>query len=369
MKSWMPAFSIPCLLRLQPVLVLALGLLACGSTLAQTNWAKVAVPAYTPENILQGLHQNWTRPRADDFAREAQALPAAVKALCNARPPAGEAQSAARAQWQATIRAWERLSIVAIEPLIARRSQRQIDFSPTRPALVEKAIRAAPQGAAAMERIGTPAKGLPALEWLLWTQPVAPGSAACAYAAEVALDVEREALALQHDFKALAATDWPNAEPETVIAGMSELVNQWVGALERLRWAQMEKPLRAAQSKDTPKWPRTASHQTAQSWATQWEALRTLSVLTGQEAPLPGQGLVPLETYLRGKGLNPVADALMAATRQADLRIRNLTAGRAPGHPQVLDAARSLASLKRVAEGKVAPALDISMGFSDADGD
>ena len=369
MKFSLPVFSIPCAPRVQPALVLALSLLTCGSAMAQANWAKVAVPAYTPDNILQGLHQHWTLPRADDFAREAQALPAAVKALCNASPPAGQAQSAARMQWQATTRAWERLSTVAVGPLITRRSQRQIDFSPTRPALIDKAIRAAPQGPAAMERVGTPAKGLPALEWLLWTQPVAPGSAACAYAQEVALDVEREALALQHDFKALAATDWPNAEPETVIAGMGELVNQWVGGLERLRWAQMEKPLRAAKPREAPEWPRAASGQTAQSWANQWEALRSLGVLTGQEAPLPGQGLVPLETYLRGKGLNPVADALLAATRQTDLRIRNLTASRAPGHPQVLDAARSLASLKRVAEGEVAPALDISMGFSDADGD
>ena len=27
---------------------------------------------------------------------------------------------------------------------------------------------------------------------------------------------------------------------------MSEIVNQWIGGVERLRWAAMEKPLRAA---------------------------------------------------------------------------------------------------------------------------
>ena len=84
---------------------------------------------------------------------------------------------------------------MAVGPLLTRRSQRQIDFSPTRPALTERAIESEPAGLQAMERIGTPAKGLPALEWLLWTQPVAPGSAACRYAAEVALDIEREAIA------------------------------------------------------------------------------------------------------------------------------------------------------------------------------
>lgn len=372
MKAWMPVFSTPFSSRVQPALMLALSLLAGGPAMAQANWNKVAVPAYSPAHILQGLHQFWTLPRADDFTREAQTLPVVIKALCDARPPAGQAQSAALVQWQATTRAWERLSSVAVGPLITRRSQRQIDFTPTRPALIERAILSEPAGQKAMERIGTPAKGLPALEWLLWARPVTPGSAACRYAVEAALDVGREALALQRDFKALAVADWPNAEPEQVVSGLSELVNQWVGGVERLRWAQMEKPLRAARSKGpnaAPEWPRAASGQTAPSWAAQWEALRSLGVLTGQAAPLPGQGLVPLETYLRGKGLNPVADALLAATRQADLRIRNITVSRSPGDPQVLDAARSLASLKRVAESEVAPALDVGMGFSDADGD
>lgn len=130
-------------------------------------------------------------------------------------------------------RAWDRLSAVASGPLLTRRSHRRIDFSPTRPALIERAIGSAPAGPQAMERIGTLAKGLPALEWLLSTQPVAPGYAACCYAAEVALNIERETIALQRDFTALAATNWPNAELETVVAGLNEWVNQWVGDLER----------------------------------------------------------------------------------------------------------------------------------------
>ena len=356
---------------IQPALALTLGLglFASGSALAQTNWSQVAVPAYSPTHVLQGLHQYWTLPRSDDFAREAQALPLAVKALCDAAAPAAQAQAAARGQWQATTHAWERLSAVAVGPLITRRSQRQIDFSPTRPKLIERAIKSAPVGPQAMELVGTPGKGLPALEWLLWTQPVAPGSAACRYAVEVAHDIEREALALQQDFKTLAATDWQNAEPETVVAGMNELVNQWVGGVERLRWAQMEKPLRAAGDKEAPEWPRAASGQTAQSWAAQWASLQALAVLQGKEAPALGQGLVPLETYLRGMGHNKVANSFVEATRQVDLRLQKISARGTPAPAQVLEATSSLNGLKRVAEGQVAPALDIGMGFSDADGD
>jgi len=371
-KPCKPMFSaVTGRLKAGPACALALSLLAGGPALAQkTDWDKLAVPAYSPADILQGLHQHWTLPRADDFARQAQVLPVAVKTLCDAPAPAAQAQSDARGQWQATTHAWERLSAVAVGPLITRRSQRQIDFSPTRPGLIEKAIQSEPSGAAAMERIGTPAKGLPALEWLLWTRPAAPGSAACRYATEVALDVEREALALQRDFQALAGTDWASAGPEKLASGLSELVNQWVGGVERLRWAQMEKPLRTAKSKDgAPEWPRAASGQTAASWTAQWEALRTLGIAPGAQVPMPGQGLVPLETYLRGKGAPEVASALAAATRQADLRIQKITGSRTPGAGPVMEAGQSLASLKRMAEAQVAPALDVGMGFSDADGD
>ena len=296
-------------------------------------------------------------------------MPLAVKALCDAPPPASQAQAAARAQWQATTHAWERLSSVSVGPLITRRSQRQIDFSPTRPALIERAVQLGPAGPQAMERISTPAKGLPALEWLLWTQPAAPGSAACRYTAEVALDIAREAVGLQREFTALTVTDWANAEPKALAAGLRELVNQWVGGMERLRWAQREKPMPALGSKGRPDWPRAASGQTAQSWAAQWEPLHTLGVLQGKVAPAPGQGLVPLETYLRGMGLYPVANALRAATGQAHLHLQEVTGTGQPGRAQVLQAAGALATLKRVAKGQVAPALDIGMGFSDADGD
>jgi uncharacterized protein len=47
-----------------------------------------------------------------------------------------------------------------------------------------------------MELIGTPAKGLPALEWLLWVKPIQPASAECRYAVQVAAEIQREAQAL-----------------------------------------------------------------------------------------------------------------------------------------------------------------------------
>ena len=112
------------------------------------SWQRNAVPFYDTVHALQGIYRHWALPRAQDFDRHARALAPALATLCQA--PAADGKSAldaARSAWQATTRAWEQLSAVSVGPVIARRSQRAIDFTPTRPALIEKAIAAQPQGA------------------------------------------------------------------------------------------------------------------------------------------------------------------------------------------------------------------------------
>jgi predicted lipoprotein len=69
---------------------------------------------------------------------------------------------------------------------------------------------------------------------------------------------------------------------------------------------------------------------------------------------------------LRGRGLNRQADALVRAVRLASTRLQGLAPA---ARPQVLAAARELAQLKRLVEAELAGALEVSLGFSDADGD
>lgn len=328
---------------------------------AQVVPGNVAVPFYTPPAFMQGVHKEWFAPRAREFAGEAAALRPALEQVCKGQ--AG-ALAAARGQWQSAALAWDRLAGVAIGPIVQRRSIRQIDFTPTRPQLIERAIRAQPADLRALERVGTPAKGLPALEWLLWTRPVAAGSPACRYAVLISTEVAAEGRALAQGFAELAARDW-NADEEAAVTAMGELLNQWVGGLERLRWAHLEKPLRSADG-ETPAYPRAAGGATKQSWAAQWQGLRTLGVALDNRVPQPGEGLVPLETYLRGRGLNPLADKLAAQAREVT---RHVDALAPADEAKVLAAGRSLSALKRLAEAEVAPALEVNIGFSDADGD
>ena len=338
-------------------------------------WQREAVPFYDTVQTLQGIYGHWALPRAQDFDRSARALVPAVAALCAA--PASDSKAAlqaARAAWQTTTRAWEQLAAVSVGPVIARRSQRAIDFTPTRPALIEKAIATQPQGAKAFERVGTPAKGLPALEWLLWTRPAQPGTPACGYTHEVAQDLAREADALTKAFTDAAGTDWGAAdEQEQSTQAISEFVNQWVGGIERLRWAQMEKPLRATQTTSNahaPDYPRSASASTLAAWAATWSGLRSVTVLAdGAAVPAPGAALVSMDIFLRGKGLNPLADKLRQATDKVDASMAQVQKTGVQNKAAIQQTARDLAALKFLAESEVAPAMQVSIGFSDADGD
>ncbi len=320
---------------------------------AQTNWRRVAVPAYTPPAFVDGALSFWYVPRAEAFALAAERLAASLQGGCG---------PAAQAAWREALLAWVRLSTVAIGPLIERRSARRIDFQPARPASVEKAIAEQPEGEAAFERIGSAAKGFAALEWLLWDRAAPRSPAACAYARQLALDIAREAQALRAGFLALRDHERDEA---AVVALMSELVNQWIGGIEHLRLQGIERPQHDARSRGraAPTFPRAPSGASGAEREARWEALRSLARFDAATAPAAGAGLVPLETYLRGKGRNPLADRLRSAVAGAG-------AGLGSNAAATLQAtSRRLAALKTLVEAEVAPALDVRVGFSDADGD
>ena len=173
------------------------------------------------------------------------------------------------------------------------------------------------------------------------------------------------------EFARAAQTDWGAEEQqEASIQAMSEFVNQWVGGMERLRWAHMEKPLRAAQGSKAPEYPRSASQSTLAAWAATWQGLRSVTVQSASAtAPAPGTALVPLATYLRGKGQNLLADKLQQAVQKVDASMAQVQRAGVRGKAAIQQAARDLAALKFLAESEVAPALQVSIGFSDADGD
>ncbi len=323
-------------------------------------WAQAAAPYYYPPDAVSALVRGHSAPLARDFAAQAPQLVQALQNHC-----AGPAALApARTAWTQTMLAWERLAAVAVGPLIERRSLREIDFQPLRPELLQRMLAREPKTLEDMVRVGTPAKGLPAIEHLLWAAPAAPRSGACTYAVLAAQAVQHEAEALRSAFDALAAAP---PEEEAAVTAFVEFINQWLGGLERLRWMGMEKPLREAETRGAaPAFARAPSGQTGAAWAAEWAGLRALARQPDSGAPAIGAGPVSIESYLRGRGHIALAERWRSAVDEADRAMQSVR----PGQPASVDAAaRTLKKLTTLMQSDVAGSLDVNLGFSSADGD
>ena len=389
-------------------------LVAAGLALGCTSlaWAQSSaiesdtpMPTYSAAQVLQSLYGQHLPARAAAFVQAAQAQQQTWATFCGQAASAATASGdsrALRAQWRGTLNAWLDVATPSVGPLVSRRSQRQIDFTPIRPQLITRAVQKAPATPADMELVGTPAKGFGALDWLL-SQGVKASTPQCAYAQQVAQAITAEAQGIAADLKPLQSKVWNSASSEEedgaqaeqaakaaeeTSTAMAEWVNQWLGALERLRWAQMEKPVQVAQSGDkAPAFARAAWVDNQIEWCTQWQDLRKQALLTPaqrQSPPVPGQHLIPIEALLLSKGQIELATRWRQVMAQADAAMRGIGAsGDAsagalqcvaqpgkPASPQAVQAAATqLKAVTAQYQSAVAPALDIPLGFSDSDGD
>lgn len=323
--------------------------------------AQVAVPYYNASQVWQGLYQVHVPAVTRHFALEAQALSQTVAQHCS--DP--QATPLLERQWQATLQAWVAASTPTIGPVLSRRSQRQIDFSPIRWTLLNKALEQPPASPADWERVGTPAKGFSSLEWVLQ----APRDAArCSYASGLAQDIEREATALWQLSRSAA-----DQVPDEAHVGpaFAEWVNQWLGAWERLRWGQIEQPIQKSRTSGKPVvWVRAQAEHNVADWRAQWQALYAqarMSPSQRQRPPMPGQDLIPIEALLMGKGHIELAHRWAQSLDRLDERMHRLNAKSAP--QTWLAWAQSMKVVTALFQNEVATALDVPLGFSDADGD
>jgi predicted lipoprotein len=294
------------------VVVRAVVMLGCGvaagGAMAQTAApapsasAPAALPLAHPQTsaLVDGLLKSWYAPAARRFAGDGDVLVERTQAWCtsavkNPTPTTRDpALDAARQAWVQAIASWTRLSAVQIGPLLERHSDTRLDFQPMRPAALDKVIAnpTAP-GQWAMDRIGAQARGLPAMEYLLWKKPAAPRTPTCAYLTVLARDLRDEAQELDKAYAAAAAA---TRSADEAAAWFNTYINQWLAGFGRMRWRDLEMPVRSWGMEQAP---RAASGQTAVAWRERWAALR-VPTAGGAGAP---DGLVPLTSYLRSRGL------------------------------------------------------------------
>jgi predicted lipoprotein len=254
--------------------------------------------------------------------------------------------------------AWESAGAIAVGPLLERYTAANIDFWPTRPHMIEAAMRQTLPDTAALRRVGVAARGLPALEWMLWetgeTGGVATDATVCGYAMLLAQDIAEEAQTLDARF---AAFDWSVSTQAAAAKMLAELVNQAVGSVEVLRRKRLFNP---AALRNPKLFQRSLSSQSQPAWNAQWQSIRAL--LVGQR-----RGEVwTFEALLRDHGLEGAAARLRAGADQASAALRLAS----PERPETAErAAAALLELRRILEQDVAAPLGIPVAFSEFDGD
>ena len=319
----------------------------------------VAAPPISASQMIQSLLQLHLVPSATLLVQAAQALAQSLAQSPNDKPWAQH-----QPLWVNTMLAWERLAAVAVGPLLERRSSRAIDFWPTRPAQIQRMLDSAsvttlPQ----LDTVGTAARGLPALEWLLWTTQ---GSGhASLYASLLAQQVAQESGLLLAGYKALLATEWNDGEAWRVYC---EWFGQAVGGMDQLRIKKMVPDTRG---KDSAPWVRGVSGRTADAWLAQAQGL---------QAFLVGSPAAQLATQAQSPGL-PVAGSLnsmllgrsqltysQTLTERTATMLRTVQAAH-PGDAASLRAAQAALAQSSALAAQLGDALSISLGFTDADGD
>lgn len=349
-----------------PSLVRLAVLICAGVAVAAATPAGAAAPApvVTPSAWMDGLVRQALAPGYASLQTQAEALAAAVERLCEGDLAAVEEASRlenARATWRDAAAALRRVTPLPYGPALESRVLRQIDFWPTRPQQILTSIRDRAAGTLDDARIGVTARGLPALEFLLFDPQRAPlnrDPAACAYALWLARDVVTTLAPM-----ASAWADWRNALAQVDGAleakRLGDGVNILVGATDTLRQKYLEKPSRASGTVAFDAW------RSGRTWA------HLHAYYQGLRAALQGRGDAPgLTGLLRGRGLLDLAARLDVAVETAGRALIAVpTQPLEDGGHRVSDAIAAVLALQHLLAGEVADALKVSVGFGDNDGD
>ena len=163
-------------------------------------------PYYEVAEVLNSVAIHHHNKDTAVLRDQLEALSVATAQYCKT---GGKAQPAnmqqLQGQYAKAYLAWLELSAVVMGPMLDNNTVRQIDFRPLRLNLLERAIKKQPQGAQAMALIGSPAKGFPALEYLLTQNDFKSGTPQCNYAHEVVLDIARTVAGLRWQTSATQA--------------------------------------------------------------------------------------------------------------------------------------------------------------------
>lgn len=320
----------------------------------------VAVPAFT------ALHDR------------AEALVTAMDALC-ATPDAG-ALTDAQTAWSDERDAWAHVLPFGFGPLPPEVNA--LDFWPVRVDSVEDAVAGAPTtaDAAYLGTLGVSAKGMPALEYLLWGDglgdPLVPlqDPRRCSYARVLAADIAARTDALNTAWTdeyadALATAGHGSAVYDSLKAGVDEVVNKSIDACLTMVKGKLDNPLgnlTGAAEDPTLMESRFSGHTRADLEA---NLAGVWAVYHGADPDAPAAGISVLVQEVDAKLDERVRAQYARALEVLTAVPEPLTASLVADRSAVQLARDELDTFRRMLKLDVASALGVTLALSDNDGD
>lgn len=335
-------------------------------------------------DVRRRLLRSWTTELA--VAEYQAAADASVELRLKAEllraSPSAAALEAVRAAWHLSRAPIKRAELFAFGPYLEepQRYGPQLDFWPVRPASIDAVLSGSGSlSASAVAALGAPARGLPALEYLLW----GPGVAADSFLAEPRRAEYVEALAgdLRRVCEALVtawqghfaeqvseAGELPSALYPSLPAAFGDVVNRAGVLIEHIRGDKLGRPL-GDQSGGV------AQPAKAESQYSQRAVQDMLDNLEGVRRMFFGSAepeVVGLERYLQR--LKPelvprLRDRLASCVAAFGQIAAPFSEALMSEASVVREAERELGELQRLIQADVLGALSVSVGFSGNDGD
>lgn len=336
----------------------------------------------TRRQVMQSWADDMLLPAYRDAALGADALADAIDALCAA--PSDETLAAARVRWSGARAPWKQTEVFGFgpyqdEPL---RFGPKIDAWPGRPDTVQAVLDADfAVTPAAVDGLGSFARGFPALEYLLF-EPDGAGAAGfadprrCDYARSLAVNLGDELRGL-HDAWSPEGGDYlgelvgagsTGTEFDGLSDALGEVVNRMGYTVENIGVDKLGRPL-GQTAGGAPQPEVVESRWSGRSLDDIADNLRGIERLFAGDADT---GALGLSTYLAAHG--HVFDARMQGAlgraRTALAAIDPpLTDAVALDAADVASAIAALRELQRFIQADILDALSLTLGFNDADGD
>lgn len=348
---------------------LALSLTACGATEGDDPRRQL-LSRWVNEFLLE---------RYSALEEGANGIGDAVERLCAA--PSESALGEARMRWHVARRAWKEAEVFSFGPVteLPHRLGPQVDFWPVRTEVVQGVLSSDAQ-LDNVAGLGADARGLPAIEWLLFAAEAEgfKNPRRCAYAVGLASDLAVRARALQDAWdpasggfgKDLIEAGRGSEAFMTLPMALGEVVNRMGFLLENIRGDKLGRP--AGHTTGGAIQPdKVESAPSGRSVEDILDNLRGIEILFEGEWPAADvpQGLV---SYIdrRGRNLRAPLSGWLAECREALQQLdRPLSVAMQEDPAGVQAAITTLGGFQRWIQADVANVLSVTVGFNDNDGD